>query len=269
MSYYKEISQDNLIRLLAGKLRSGAFSLRSSDQRFVANVQFLWDTPWVHVNPSYRSNCYLWKDITFHEIIEKNLPREKQFAPAGCQECFKVVVRPKTLKQLFALQELQERMQLPSKCGIEIRQSVFGNYGGYFYNRGLEEGLECYKKVRLEVDVDRELGPGVKVLLKRACTEMEHGLGPSNKWELTKGQLDFEIKLRNHFVDDIPMCKQTEESKNYVKARWIERAYDVGDETVFEYNAGEPLHPDYVTYHHLLEEYEEKKQKLNEENENA
>ena len=273
MLHYKELARGNLIRLLAHKLRSGAFTLRSSDQRFVANVAFLWETPWLHTNSSYRINCYLWKDITYHEIIEKTLPRSAWFAPAGCQDCFKVVVRPKTLKQLFALYELQKRMNLPSKCGIETRDTVFGNYGGYFYNRGLENGLECYKKVRAEIDADPILGPDVKVLLKRACTEMEHGIGPSDKWELTRGQLDFEIKLKDHFVDDIPLCKQNQEAKDYVKLRWVERAFSVGDETALEFNGGEPLHPEYVTYHHLLDKYEQEKKeaedKINEENKDA
>ena len=259
-SYYDEIRSNNLIRLLRGLLKSGGVSLRGSDGKFIANLTPLWETPWVHTKSSYRISCYLWKEITFHEIVEKNLPRQAWFAPAGCHDCFKVVVRPKTLAQLFALERLQIRMSLPSKCGIHVTPSVFGNYGGYFYNRGLPEGLECYEKVRAEIDADPELGKDITVHLKRACTDMENSLGSSDKWELTQEQLVLEMKISQRFVNDIPVLVQSDEAKDYVKQRWIERAFSVGDETVSQFTGGVPLHPEYITYEHLLEKYNEEKQ---------
>ena len=38
---------------------------------------------------------------------------------------------------------------------------------------------------------------------------------------------------------------------------WIEYAYKVGDETVYEFNDNKPLYPDYVTFHHEIEQEEE------------
>ena len=258
MSYYKELKGNNFVRLLSPLLKAGIMSLRQSDGKFIAGIKPAWDTPWVHVKHSYSANCYLWKDITFEHIVKKHLPISDWFVPIGCQNCFKVVVRPKTLKQLFALEELEKRLDHPSKCGIEIRDSVHGNYGGYFYNRGLDAGLDCYKKVRESVDADNELGPDISVILKRACTEMEHGCGPSDKWEITDKQIEFETRLSELFVNDIPVLTQSEHQKNEVRQRWIERAYSVGDETALLYNGGEPLYPSYVTYHHLInEQYKE------------
>lgn len=254
MSYYDELKGKNLIRLLASKLRSGELSLRGSDSKFIANLDVDWNSPWIHQKADYLKNCYLWKDIIFHEIVEKHLPASHQFVPVNCQDCYKVVVKPKTVEQLFRLEKIQEQFDGSCKCGIEIRPQVFGNYGGYFYNRGLEEGLGCYEKVRKLVDDNIE--PDCSVILKRGCTEMEHNpaIGPSDKWKLTAEQIEFEIYLGQRFVNDLPALTQSDLVKIEVHQKWIERAYDVGDHTVFKLTDDLPLYPDYITYHHLLEE---------------
>ena len=258
MSYYTDIKNRNLIGLVQRLLKAGVLSRRDCDGKFVSSVKAQWDTPWVHVKQSYKSNCYLWKDIIFHHIVSINLPKEKWFVPIGCMDCFKVVIRPQTLKQLFALEALERRLNHPSKAGIEIRPQVFGHYGGYFYNRGLQEGLECYKKVRKAVNEDPDLGPDVSVILKRACTEMEAGCGPSDKWEVTEDQLRLEMLIKDHFAIDSTLISQSEDAIEHVKQTWIDFAWDRGDPTVYEYLDGEPLHPPYVTYHHLIDEKPEK-----------
>jgi hypothetical protein len=260
VSYYRDLGSCNLVRAMKPFLESGMLSMRGSDGKFIVNLRVEHNTPWIHARSSYAINCYLWKDILFHGIVEKYLPKEKQFVPLGCQDCFKVVVRPKTLEQLFALEELQKRMDLPSKCGIEIRQSVFGNYGGYFYNRGLPAGLGCYVKVREAVNEDPILGPDIAVILKRGCTEMEHSIGRSDNWNIVDGQVAFEVHLNEMFVNDIPVLHQSEEVKKETHQRWIEYAYGIADETALKYNDGEPLYPDYVTYHHYAEVYFKEKE---------
>ena len=263
MAYYQELTKNNLIRLLSSKLNTGELSLRGSDNKFVANLNVVWDGPWSHTNSSYQMQCYWWKDVTFHEIVEKQLPKDRWFVPLGCLDCYKVVVKPKTVEQLFALEKLQHRLNLPSKCGIELRKEVFGNYGGYFYNRGLANGLTCYFTVKNAISKDEILKPilndvdengvPVRCILKRACTEMEHGVGPSDKWQPTEEQVDFEMELAQHFVNDVPVLRQSDMVLQEVHLKWIERAFNVGDETVAKYNDGKPLHPGYVTYHHMIE----------------
>ena len=87
---------------------------------------------------------------SYHDVDSSDIAFKaagKKWVPSKCMGCWKVVVRLKTLKQLFSLLQLQMRMGRPSKCGIEVRESVNGLYGGYFYNHSLEEGLECYSAV--------------------------------------------------------------------------------------------------------------------------
>ena len=252
MSYYDDLKGRNIVRLLQPFLKTGVLDMRGSDGKFVANLKVAWDSPWAHTRNSYETNCFWWKDVLFHGIVERHVPKERQFVPIGCQNCFKVVVRPKTLEGLFTLERIQHRLDRPSKCGIETRSTVFGNYGGYFYNRGLQAGLECYNEVRQAVD--EEIGVDTKVILKRGCTEMELSVGRSDDWEIKPEQAAFEARFNTLILNDLPVFSQADHVKDEVRQKWIERAYDVGDETVLHYNGGEPLFPDYVTYHHLATE---------------
>jgi len=252
MSIYTDLKNNNIIGLVQRLLKAGIIKQRDSDGKLVPVVSAQWDTPWVHVRQSYQSNCFLWKTIIFEHIVKVNLPKDKWFVPVGCQDCWKVVVRPATLKQLFDLEKIERRMNVPSKCGIEIRPSVFGNYGGYFYNRGLENGLSRYREVRGAVD--EYISPDIPVLLKRGCTEMEHGVGPSDKWDITEEQVRIEKMVVERFVTDAQIIQQSEHAVGHVHQTWIEKAYQWGDPTVFEYLDGVPLYPDYVTYHHLAED---------------
>ena len=101
MSYYDDLRSRNYIRMVEPLLKAGVLTMRGSDGKFFANLSVEYGGPWVHVKSSYATNCFWWKDVIFHTIVQKCLPKEKQFVPIGCQDCFKVVVRPKNLKQLF------------------------------------------------------------------------------------------------------------------------------------------------------------------------
>lgn len=207
------------------------------------------ETPWHHVNPDHRLKCGLWHSIMFGIIG----PRVgKRFVPSKCQECYKVVVRPKTVSQLFKLVDIQEKMGRPCKCGIEQRKSVHGLYGGYFYNVGLNEGLECYHAVRKEID--QTFGPDIQVFLKKACTEYEHACGDSDKWEITPEQLHIENLIERWLVVDNREIKQPEKLVHNTHRKWIEFAYANGDETYAEFTGGKPLYPAYKTYEHLKNE---------------
>ena len=180
----------------------------------------------------------------------------------NCHNCFKVVIRPPTLRSLFALMDLQKRMGRPSKCGIEIRDTVFGLYGGYFYNWGLDAGLECYEAVRAAIDAEPELGPDVPIILKRACTEFEMLCGPSDKWEISEKQIELESLVNRWFVRDIKHRTQPEHAIANVHRKWIEWAYACGDPTYAEYTNGKPVHPPVVTYQNLKKESKVKKAKV-------
>lgn len=210
------------------------------------------DSPWVHHGHTDWAKCLLWNNIMFM-AVSRRMPQHfadmDPFVPSGCQGCYKVVVRPQSLYQLFALNDLQVKLGRPSKCGIELRDSVGGLYGGYFYNHGLDAGRECYRAVRAAVDADHDLGPQVPILLKRACTEMEHACGPSDRWTVTEEQKVVEALVEAHVVAVKDMSEQPLPVVWNIQRRWIEWAWSHGDATYKRFTGGRPVSPAYVTYH--------------------
>jgi len=198
--------------------------------------------PWNFVKTHPDNLCGFWNHILFAMYADKmGMPAK------GCQSCYKIVVRPRTLEELFKLEKIEQDMDVPCKCGIERRYSVSGTYGGYFYTRSLEEGLKRYKQVRREVDI--HISNEVVVLLKRGCTEMEHYFGDSDKWEVTP-QSEYWEKLVTDAFDYKPFKPaQPEVFKNAVRKKWIEYAFANGDTTYKLYTNGKPLYKPYVTYH--------------------
>lgn len=203
-------------------------------------------TPWHYIKAT-EGDCWPQHHIFLNELA----PHSKlQFIPEWCHECYKVVVRPRTLKELFTLEELQKKLNLPSKCGIEVRTYVPALYGGYFYNRGLEAGKACYKTVREAVNKCEGLGPEVEVYLKRACTEMERRYGDSSKWlEITDEQKRIEKMVYDMIAYSPNGQKQPSHFIAHVHRNWIEFAFRNGDKTYLEYTAGLPLEPPARTYH--------------------
>ena len=177
----------------------------------------------------------------------------QRWVPSMCQWCFKCVARPKTLKQLFAIKALQERLQIPGKCGCEVRPTVAASYGAYWYGRGLAEGQENFKIIRKAMDEDPELGPDVSLILKRGCTEMELACGPSDKWEVTANQLRIEKMINQVMVRDPHVGPMPPHVVAHTLRKWIEFAYSVGDETYKLYTGGMPLYRQPVTYHQQAE----------------
>lgn len=212
-------------------------------------------TPWIHAVPGRDKDCGLWHQIMFDEY---------RILPSACMECWKVVVQPRNLKELFGLLEFQygipgkhAPMDLdrgcghPCKCGIEVRPYTPKLYGGYFYSGSLDEGMECYNWVREQMsDI---FDPDMKVILKRACTEFELAFGPSNLWVIPDGQLDKEDEIMDlfdrHVADNPP--KQPDILIPSIKKRWVQWAFQNGDETYKLFTNGEPLYTPGVTYQDL------------------
>jgi hypothetical protein len=247
-SYYEQLLQQDVIGWLEPLWREKGWIVRIGDGKLVypeCQMRAHPSTPWHYTNP--QMDCYMWSNVLFEAVRTKI---KKNFAPSFCHQCFKVVCRPATLKGLFALETLQREMKRHSKCGIEVRSYVPALYGGYWYNRGLDAGRECYEAVRAAVDECEDLGPETPVILKRACTEMERVMGPSDKWKLpTVRQLEMERRVEATVVFDARIIAQPANIIRYVHKRWIEWAFMNGDETYKEYTGGKPIYGAPVTYH--------------------
>jgi len=258
-SPYDHFKAYDAVKMLQPLIDEGSHYFRLEDGKAKVKLATIpSNAPWLQSKGSPGLNCLLWHTILFDRVVPY-LPAHKKFVPIGCQSCWKVVVKPRTLQQLFNLHEMQKKLDLPSKAGIELRKSVPGLYGGYFYNRSLEQGLACYdivKSALLEnrvlaplVDEVDEYGKTTRIILKRGCTELEHLLGDSSKWQITPEQEFIENLVKTYIVDENATIQQPEHFVWNIKRRWIEFAWEHGDPTYMLYTGGKPLYPPYVTYH--------------------
>lgn len=241
------LQKRNLISKLGTALASnGPYHLRESDGKICARSRSMSAyTPWVHVKHEMNQYCDIWHHVIFDRL---------GFVPTACRDCYKVVVQPKTLLQLFDLYELMKELDLPSKCGVEMRRTDTRCYGGYFYCRGINQGKERFSLVRSAIDADPNLGPDVPVILKRYCTEYEvgpEGKGPSDQLPPLTEDESF---IEQYLIDNIEHrtaspIGQPEHLVASVMVLWIWQAYQIGDETYKAFTAGSPLVAPVVTYH--------------------
>ena len=114
---------------------------------------------WVHTRMSGDRNCKLWFDVIWDRY---------RLVPRGCLGCWKIVARPQNLKQTMQLYKVQQKMNLPSKCGMDRRPYSNGLWAGFWYcprKGGLDEARKLWKRVKKEVKA--ACGPSVSVILKR------------------------------------------------------------------------------------------------------
>ena len=236
---YTLLTAGDVISNMLGELQTGAFHLRISDGKLDRKLNLEWNTPWIFSEKAPERTCLLWHRIMYGKF---------GMLPIWCrQNCWKVVVRPRTLEELFQLKELQEYLRVPAKCGIETRTRVFGNYGGYFYTNSKEEGLDRLEQVRNEVS--KHISPDTPVYLKLACTEFEHSFGPSTKYkEPTNEEYKNEDTIRGCFVIHAVDPVQPKHLKDHIAQEWIHFAWDRGDPTARMFNKDESLFPDIVKY---------------------
>ena len=249
MSYYRELRRRDVFDWMDPLLRKGTFHVRRSDGKLEHGPMYeAYTTPWHHIRNAQGAKCpYL------HRLCFEISPRTPagQFVPRRCQRCWKVVIRPRTLKELFALEDLLVKLDLPSKCGIERRSyspCSKNRYGGYIYNMSPQEGTDRLKVIRELVHNDPGLGEGVDVYLKRGCTEMEMAMGRSDEWKVTDIQNEVEDYLDWLVVMDVEESGQAKHVLNKVHMTWIEWAAEIGDETYLEYTGGKPIYDPPVKY---------------------
>jgi len=241
--FYTRVMEEDTLGRLRPAFQSGDYYLCPDTHKIktVLPESAMVESPWVHVKRNPEINCRVWHKIWFNLL---------GILPSPCLNCWKVVVVPESLPQLFALLEVQKLLQRYSKCGVEIRDYVNRNYGGYFYNNSLEEGRERWAEVRQMVD--ESISPDITVILKRGCTEYERKFGRSDNWEniVTPEQKRFEKDMAPYFSEfGKRKGPQFEDIQLHVKRTWVDFAYSRGDPTYIHYTGGCDLYPKPVEYH--------------------
>lgn len=186
------------------------------------------DEPWLYTFLCPDRECGLW---TFYFEKYRIIPR-------GCFNCWKVVARPRTLKELFELRLVQKKMSIPAKCGVDGRpEAKFrGHYAGFFYGpykEGFRGARKLYRAVRDAVSDG--ISPEVPVVLKRACTEMEDAAGPTHEWKYPEWQHGLENLLDEVIEFKKSLREQPWFSKVHILVKWIEYAREHRDPTAEEF----------------------------------
>lgn len=234
---YEAIQGIDVVDVLKPLLNSGWY-IDINTSKVMCSPGMKWDVPWIYANP----------DPNMHCVFNTNLFEMARMVPRYCRDCFKVVIRPKTVAQLIRLYELMAtefvKLGLYCKCGVEERNYVHGNYGGYCYNRGLKQGKESYRRIRKMVDNELD------VILKRGCTEMELRLGSTKQYVVPDWADELEDKVMK--VMELPK-KNPPTPKflaDHVIRKWLVFAWDRGDKTCLEFSDGTPIFPNkFDTYH--------------------
>lgn len=239
-SLYKKLTEIDTITPLRYLLDKKGFRIRS-DGRWtrepIASAS-IWETPWLHQHQDPDQDCDLWHNLFFAMY---------RWVPTYCKNCWKVVVFIPTVKKLFDLYELQHELERPCKCGLEYRFTDERKYGGYFYNWGKENGLECYKVVRQAVD--EHLGKDINVILKCSCSEYEIACGPPDEWTPSEQQLAIEEKMKKWVLTGNVKHTQQKYMTAYVMLKWLHHAAHIGDLTYKEFTGGQSLVKTMKTYH--------------------
>jgi len=241
-SYYEMLDRGNIISRLSSPIIKGNLVVNNETGLIDPVYTQTIDSPWIfsNIDLSKRDiSCGICNNVLF-----RHFQKDMGNPPSECQSCWKVVASPNTVIQLFDLQAFQQEFGHPSKCGTELRDYVPRLYGGYFYNRSQEEGLDCLELVRKSVPRD------IKVILKRGCTEMEQSFGHSHKWQVTEDVKHWEETVLPHINLTMPPASQPEYIKTHIKQRWIKYASSNGDLTYLELTGGKELSPLSVTYEH-------------------
>ena len=237
--YLNERSK-NVVSKLKKAVNSGDIVISPNDDKFYVQMTSAVDTPWLHAALAQGRLCPIYQRYYF-DIFNIVHP--------VCMECWKVVAKPTTLRDMVRVYDWQKEKGYPAKSGYDIRPYTNGTYGSYWYTDSIHEGLD-------RLDEVREAFPDIQSFLKRGCTEYEMKKGPSNNWRLSPlEQQTFDI------LDDILLIdpnyktdrEQTSEIERDIKLRWVEFAYSIGDETYKDFTGGVEIFAPYVKYERPVE----------------
>lgn len=199
------------------------------------------NTPWLFCKKVKGHHCHLFHSVYFgvFGVVPKHC-FSHCWKMAACNKGIEnEVVKQLTMKEVLEIEEAQEYLGMPSKCGMDKRSYTPNTWGAYWYFHSLAEARRNYNKVKGVLNL---INPDINLVIKRSCTEFELALGPSDKWdslerdwEETEAVLDEWVYRMDHSQEQHPLVKKA------VRNRMLYWAHQHGDFTYKHFNRGEDL----------------------------
>ena len=170
--------------------------------------------------------------------------------PEYCFNCYKIVVEPRTVIELFKLMVVFEKLELKNdntrKCMVESREYLSGTYKGFIYCTGIEEGKEILNII--QQIVSKEISNKIPISIKRGCSEyaasypefaeVNQNKTPMkyrNEWSKYEDLADkeFKIDVPDTLIDTYNTPTYTPRDAQIMLA-WLRYAATVGDLSYLE-----------------------------------
>lgn len=234
-SLLETLAQGNFIHKLKPAMETGKYYVRAAEKAEDVRIAptFVGDdttTMWHFFNQDPTRHCD--KYHMFHFGCLGIIPKR-------CFDCYKVVVHPDNIIDLFKLKGFFSFRKFNAKCGMETRRYTEHHYSGYVYLNDLESARGAAKTFNEEMHW--------KSTVKRGCTEFEMSYPDSSQWEYTKEFQAVEETLDSILDVDVSH-KQSEMVQVDVQARWIQEAIRRKDWSVKELVGDVQLLPKIKTY---------------------
>ena len=205
-------------KIIGELLGNGEFSIQVSGRLAPSNPKGARQIPWIFINTNVRHKfCSIWNSVYCGKF--KLIPTHCRFS------CWKTVIKPRNILELFECHDALKSLDLPSKIGIDVRDYTYGAYAGFIYADSLEQGKEYYQLARDRIDKK------IPIILKRGCTEMER-LRPSNTWDnVSLEEIRLEERLNDLFQFNEINFYQGGWLIQEIKERWIMHSIKIGDKS--------------------------------------
>jgi hypothetical protein len=214
------------------RLPDGRFALRRSNKRrYIGN------------RGEFGPCCTFLNDFMFTHVYGEKA------VPIGCRDCYKIKVTSDTLRELIAVKDIAQDFPCSSKSGSEVdKPNTQSLYASYFYFLGLDKARATFRKLRDAVDDHPKLGPMVKMVIKRGCTNYEHACGPSDRYAFDPKLADIEAYFWPRFVRKQPGEPPKEVRDAMTLMHLVRTAFRIGDDTYKDFTGGKALVPPTVSY---------------------
>ncbi len=201
------------------------------------------DTPTLISRGTFAAPCRLLNAILFTIVYGQAQ------VPYGCRACYKIWIRPGSLRALFALKDVLDATPYSSKIKVEALNPLSPNvYLAIVYGGDLAATRAAYHELRTAITASPRLGAEVPMEIRRGCHNYEKSCGPSDQYRFDPALEAVEAELAAHFIVAQPNTRSTKQRDAAARLRMVQIAHQLGDESYRDFTGGKALSISPVRY---------------------